>query len=473
MLQMIPTAAAKRKVIRFDHFSPILGHLIHFHRSVDGEDSLDPHARICNNESHVKITRAVDMERTPRRRQAVIELATRVAAALPLLLALLLHPAAAEKLDKAQIRRLDRTLVQLFDKKKYEAVIPLAKRLYALNNKAKYLSYAALCHDLLQHDEQALALYRDYLKHNVTARRRKAVEDRIAAIRKRFFAKRREVQILSAPDNARVRIDGKPLQKRTPVVQWMPFGRHTVELELSGYQPYRRVIEVVAGTATLILDNQLQKIPEKGSLSVTTTPSGARVYLDNKLIGTSPLHRTVLEVGRYTLQIKSDGHKTIEQIVTIAPNRHQELQLELKSALPPPVIPPVVQVPKERPMSGYRIAAWVTLGTGIAGLTLGLTFQLLARKSAIDANNMVSETANNIAARDDAWVKRYNGLQSTTQIRQRVAIGMFVVGGASLVSSLVLFLVEPRRKPESSAGRLELLPVLGGRETGLIGRVRF
>lgn len=56
---------------------------------------------------------------------------------------------------------------------------------------------------------------------------------------------------------------------------------------------------------------------EVGTLEVTSSPSGASVYLDNALIGTTPLSQDDLDVGSHKLIIKQSGYSDYTRLVKI------------------------------------------------------------------------------------------------------------------------------------------------------------
>ncbi|RPI38328.1 MAG: PEGA domain-containing protein [Methanoregulaceae archaeon] len=52
-------------------------------------------------------------------------------------------------------------------------------------------------------------------------------------------------------------------------------------------------------------------LPGTGTLSVTTNPAGAQVYIDNVLQGTSPANVPALSAGSHTLRLERDGYQSM------------------------------------------------------------------------------------------------------------------------------------------------------------------
>jgi hypothetical protein len=59
-------------------------------------------------------------------------------------------------------------------------------------------------------------------------------------------------------------------------------------------------------------------LPEKtGSVKITSSPSGAEVYLDNEYHGTTPNTINAVPAGNHTVEIREPGYKTWSQDITV------------------------------------------------------------------------------------------------------------------------------------------------------------
>ena len=81
---------------------------------------------------------------------------------------------------------------------------------------------------------------------------------------------------------------------------------------------------------------------QTGRITVRTTPAGARVTIDGKDVGKSPLTVPNLPRGTHTVRVMRDGYTTIERRVVITPSQPAStLTLNLaRGAAPPAARPP-------------------------------------------------------------------------------------------------------------------------------------
>jgi hypothetical protein len=70
---------------------------------------------------------------------------------------------------------------------------------------------------------------------------------------------------------------------------------------------------------------------ETGSVSVLSVPSGSLVYLDQELLGPTPITRSGLQPGTYTVTVKKEGYLTWEKFLTIRPGSSNVLTAGLVS----------------------------------------------------------------------------------------------------------------------------------------------
>ena len=133
------------------------------------------------------------------------------------------------------------------------------------------------------------------------------------------FAKMATLTVTSTPNGADIYVDNA-LVGQTPLMDYkVTTGvrrekRVTVGLELSGYK-YRATKLMLKGGEKTPWDVQLEKlIPRTGTLTVTSTPSGASVYIDGALIGPTPLRDYKIDTGlarerQVTVGLELSGYK--------------------------------------------------------------------------------------------------------------------------------------------------------------------
>ena len=88
-------------------------------------------------------------------------------------------------------------------------------------------------------------------------------------------------------------------------------GDHTVALSLSGYKSYSSRTSVSSNTVTEV---SAVLVPEgtssgKGTMSISSNPSGTNVFVDNNFIGISPLTTNEIVAGNHLVTFKMDGYQ--------------------------------------------------------------------------------------------------------------------------------------------------------------------
>ncbi|MBN1981768.1 MAG: PEGA domain-containing protein [Chitinivibrionales bacterium] len=64
-------------------------------------------------------------------------------------------------------------------------------------------------------------------------------------------------------------------------------------------------------------------------ISITTTPDMADIFVDDNLVGVSPVEVTTIGTGNHSLRIVKDGYETLQQEVTITTDSVQQLSFTL------------------------------------------------------------------------------------------------------------------------------------------------
>lgn len=117
----------------------------------------------------------------------------------------------------------------------------------------------------------------------------------------------------STPEGAEVHVDGKPVG-RTPVRVELGPGAHAVEFRLASATRTQTIVIARGADLPVSVDWNAKPI---GSLQVSSTPSGARVSIDGKLRGQTPLSLDDLPAGPHTVVIDST-EGTVRRKVQIA-----------------------------------------------------------------------------------------------------------------------------------------------------------
>ncbi|MFQ5686313.1 MAG: PEGA domain-containing protein, partial [Candidatus Scalindua sp.] len=109
------------------------------------------------------------------------------------------------------------------------------------------------------------------------------------------------ISIKSEPAKARIFLDGKEAGTTPDTLLAVAPGRHDVEVRKDKYEVWRESVEVKIGE-----ENALTAVLQMktGSIMIDSEPSNAKVYLDGKEVGTTPVTVTDLKPGKHTLEIK-------------------------------------------------------------------------------------------------------------------------------------------------------------------------
>jgi hypothetical protein len=192
------------------------------------------------------------------------------------------------------------------------------------------------------------------------------------------------IYVSSSPSGASAILDNGYDQVITPGYFYtVSTGYHTVQVMMPGYQPYTTNIPVNAG-ATSNVYATLTPNQQVGSISVSSVPKSASVYIDNIFQGMTNVIVGNLAVGSHTVTLKLAGYQTWTN--TVAVNNQQTTYI---SATLTPVSSPQtgdLQVSSSPPSAAIYLNGdyqGTTLSTGpfsITGLNPG-TYTIVLKKT--------------------------------------------------------------------------------------------
>ncbi|WP_067052678.1 PEGA domain-containing protein [Methanofollis ethanolicus] len=110
-------------------------------------------------------------------------------------------------------------------------------------------------------------------------------------------------------------------------------GSHTVEVTKNGYRPASRTVQVSEGQTTEV---SFDLTAETGTLQVTSSPPGARVFIDGAEYGTTSettgsLTLSNVRVGSRQVKVLKDGYAPFTATVTIEKDRTTSLTATLNN----------------------------------------------------------------------------------------------------------------------------------------------
>ena len=152
-----------------------------------------------------------------------------------------------------------------------------------------------------------------------------------------------KLSVISYPDGARVTIDDNYAGKTPLTVSPVRPGVHTIKAELPGYGPVFKTV-VMDNGGELTEEIKFESI--LGWMEITTTPPGARIMLDGKVVGTTSAHRGKkadlsnvksdvlfvrdINAGEYQLTARLRGYADAKGKVKIEAKSPSKLNLRLK-----------------------------------------------------------------------------------------------------------------------------------------------
>jgi PEGA domain len=127
-------------------------------------------------------------------------------------------------------------------------------------------------------------------------------------------------QVDSNPSGGEVHFDGQ-YRGTTPVTVEVyttaPPG-HTVSVSLTGYKTWTQSLPGnPAAGETVPVTAILEPLEQYGSIYVTTSPTGAAIYLNGNYRGTAPLTITSVRPGTYTIEADLEGYESASTSDTV------------------------------------------------------------------------------------------------------------------------------------------------------------
>ena len=135
---------------------------------------------------------------------------------------------------------------------------------------------------------------------------------------------------------ATLSIDGQFRTTNQPID--LEFGTHRIVVERVGYIPFEQ--EITIGNEPVEITVRLEELVLTRNVIITTSPPGARVYLDGGYVGMSPV-AVYLELRRYTLNLALDGFIGVGLDIWITEDSPPAFQFPM---VPLPVVPDTIEI---------------------------------------------------------------------------------------------------------------------------------
>lgn len=106
-------------------------------------------------------------------------------------------------------------------------------------------------------------------------------------------------------------------------------GLYKIEARKESYRPYETSIQIHKGETKVV--SLSAPTPIYGILNVNSRPVGANVFVDGKLMGTTPLILNDVLIGERKVKISKDGFESITKLPTVVENQKSDIIAALQS----------------------------------------------------------------------------------------------------------------------------------------------
>jgi hypothetical protein len=169
----------------------------------------------------------------------------------------------------------------------------------------------------------------------------------------------------SQTEGAEVFVDGKPVGT-TPLKEpvFLKPGKYTLKMTKRGYTEYIDVFTIRARKETKL---DIDLLPVAGVLHITANVRPARVFVDGKFVGETPLE-TEVPAGARTVKLTKGGYKDLVKKIEVVAGQPQNLDLTLEE-LPADQNP--FRPPPPKPLKWYeKWWVWAVIAGGTTALAL-------------------------------------------------------------------------------------------------------
>ena len=212
---------------------------------------------------------------------------------------------------------------KFFKNGKYpEALAEMRKANLAIPLPATVFNMARCYQEMGQYAE-AVEYFQQYMEEGDNKKKLKRTEEALAELIPKAFG---SVEITCDPAGANVQIAGIGAGPCPFVKEQVRAGKWIVIASAQGHTDARQQMTILPGERNKVA----LTLKRPGLLSVTTEPAGAKVYLDGKLSGESPLDKVELPEGAHALGVVMDGFREDKRTVEIPGGDSIKLAIKLE-----------------------------------------------------------------------------------------------------------------------------------------------
>jgi hypothetical protein len=150
-----------------------------------------------------------------------------------------------------------------------------------------------------------------------------------------------QLSVGSTPAGARVEVNGKPSGETPLTLRGLALGAYDITVTRQGYVSERRRVTLTRGrpsqSVTVPMRRRVagtkgtaQPAETHASVLVDSRPRGAAVYLDGRLVGTTPLQLAEVSAGRHVFRLELPGHRRWADTVQIVGGERHRVAASLE-----------------------------------------------------------------------------------------------------------------------------------------------
>jgi hypothetical protein len=137
------------------------------------------------------------------------------------------------------------------------------------------------------------------------------------------------LSVTSRPSGSEVYIDGQ-FAGYTPLDFGLRPGRYDVEVRRDGYVTDRQTVQV-RPDRSVSMSSTLEALRRDGTVTFTSNPAGADVYVDGRFVATTPSGRITLAEGSHTARFEMPGRRSTTVDFTVQRDAHRTVTATLAS----------------------------------------------------------------------------------------------------------------------------------------------
>ena len=108
----------------------------------------------------------------------------------------------------------------------------------------------------------------------------------------------------------------------------------TVQPSVTPQPPAQQMQQQMQGPTIVIAGDGQPSVQENATVTFTSDPPGARVYLNGKWVGDTPTGQLTLPASEHLLRVEKDGFEPVVEAITLLPGGNRTFHVDLVPAAP-------------------------------------------------------------------------------------------------------------------------------------------